>query len=416
MNILTLLKISGYVNISKRETFHDREVVINNNHIIDRTNSININNNCFKKYINYSYIFLCFICTLIIPVYSIVKSINNNDIYIFTTNLINWIFLIQFICGLILIKKNKVDIQLIKNSSNIYFSKIFIIIPIIFVLVYCILLVKNYYITFYSDIYNESSTGIKILLIITLIYEKFINYIIIFTNILIFICIFNSVKNNIKDFLASFISIIDNREKIDISTIISEFSQIKSTHKKYVESTNSMFGLLVICSLLSGYFIALRNTHQELSITQYINVIICVLLIISYFLIINKVKNNVQEIKSLINSEKFQLLYRDNSDITIQETNIDMPNQLTNLRDVVISMTGININNNLNTNENDNILLKTALTTSFNKSLSEWIIIDRKLSGNWENFQIVGFEIEDTTLLQKAVFIITSFFMLSSLV
>lgn len=55
------------------------------------------------------------------------------------------------------------------------------------------------------------------------------------------------------------------------------------------------------------------------------------------------------------------------------------------------------------------ILLRTSITTNENANELDWIILYSKLSEDWENFKVFGFEIDDATIIQKLIIVIFGF-------
>lgn len=408
-----IFRLNGYKElISKKKENDIEELELNTDgtatiHKIEQ----NINwyrKNKIRKLINIIYILFVLIIHLLTPSYILYKGIYNKDINIITSNILYILFLTQYIVGYLYVSKNNYN-KIILDNNNFKKTTIFIIISSIILTVIILLM---YLLDQYTLMYSELSSGkgiiTKTFLIIILIIEKYYSYSILLTNSVIFVEIFYHHKKNINSFLKNFEEILKETEIIDISTIIQEFSIIKTNHKKSVESLNNIFSDIIIISWISGYFIANNSLKRNIDNIHILNLSICLLIILFYIYIINSVKNSVDDIKGLVNSEKFQERYRDYTDVPLNDEL-----KINNFSDIVSKI--INNSGSISNKQQNNIILKTASMVSTNQEYTEWLIINSKLSDNWENFKIFGFDIDDSSLFQKAIFIITTFFMLSSL-
>uniref|UniRef100_A0A6C0ACN4 Gustatory receptor n=1 Tax=viral metagenome TaxID=1070528 RepID=A0A6C0ACN4_9ZZZZ len=405
MLIEHLLKLNGYFDILDKPIQSEKEVVIENG-LVEEID-ININ---FKWYqsepvrfiINIFYKFLTFGVHFILPIYSITKAINNKDVYIFTSNLINFVFLTQYIAGYRYFRKE--HFKGIKQELDLKLCYLSLILSIIMSIMYCIMLGNNVELVLYSDILKNTNLLGKIFTYFLLFIEKLYGYNVLFNNLYIFIKVFTFIDKTIENFLKDFENILESGERLEISTIIAEFSMIKSDHKYAVESINCIFSDIIIVSFISGYFVAFKSDHNEIGVTQYINVILCALTLIYYFVIINRVKNNVEDIKSLVNTEKFYKMYKENVNMN------DIGDfKIKTIKDVVKKVIGED------NSKEEEYIFRTAVTTSVNQYLSEWLIIDSKLSNEWETFTVFGFDVDDSSLLQKGLGLIVAFLMITNL-
>ena len=400
-----LLKFNGYFDIIDKPKQPDREVVIENGLVEERDVDVKLKwyqHKLSRFIINYFYKILTFAIHFVLPIYGLTKAIKHNDIYIFTSNLINFIFLTQYIAGSRYFRKD--HFKTIKQDSDLKPCYLCLILSLIVSTVYCIMLGNGIELVLYSDMRRRANLAGKVFTYFLLFFEKLYAYSVLFTNLWVFVKVFTFIDKTIENFLKDFENILESGERLEISTIISEFSIIKTDHKYAVESINCIFSDIIIVSFISGYFVAFKSNHDEIGVTQYINVVLCALSLIYYFIIINRVKNNVEDIKSLVNTEKFYKMYKENVNMNSVE---DF--KIKTIKDVVKKVVG---NDN---SKDEEYIFRTAVTTSVNQYLSEWLIIDAKLSNEWETFTVFGFDVDDSSLLQKGLGLIVAFFMITNL-
>lgn len=398
-----LSRINGYRPLIQNIENYELEVVIEDGNVVQKkklgTSWWSKRGIC-KLILNTIYIIFVVALHLTVPIYLIVNSVLKRDSHIFLSNTIQLIFIAQYFIGIMIFNKkygyivSKIDI-----SKKLY---LFILLSSIALSISMIIMIlKDVKLILYSDI----SDRFMALGIILLFIEKCFTYSVLLTNSALFFVVFNNHAKSVDSFLSEFEDILDRGDKLDISSIISEFSEIKSDHKRSVNELNCIFSMTVMISTVSAYLIVLEKDTKHIGGAQYFNISISIITILFYFYTINRVKNSVNDIKSLINSEKFQNHYREDIKIVVPETTTK---SFKDAVDKVIQR------ENITRDQEKNVIIKTGINSGINKNLSEWIIIDRKLSENWESFQIFGFDIDDATLLQKAIFLVTSFYAINN--
>ena len=59
--------------------------------------------------------------------------------------------------------------------------------------------------------------------------------------------------------------------------------------------------------------------------------------------------------------------------------------------------------------------MRLIIKISENSEGTDWIILDKKLGGEWEKFNLFGFDIDDDTLMKKIIAIICGIGMILNL-
>ena len=109
------------------------------------------------------------------------------------------------------------------------------------------------------------------------------------------------------------------------------------------------------------------------------------------------IRNKVDDISKIIGSTKFisRFLSRQKLESFTSELN---NNEIDDKSKKIDYIKDLSIRNVIKIHENAEYL--------------DWIVLNNKLNGNWDQFQILGFDIQDTVLLQKIIGIVIGFFML----
>lgn len=423
INYNIYLKLFGYRNIIDEPDNVNHEVILNKNQI-----EVTVNNNNLKWYqnkiprliLNHLYPLIITLILMWIPIYTIIKAITNNNSKIFTSNILNILFLIQYILGLLYYKKNNIDKIFEDLPFNIKIVRILYIISItisiLTTITLLLLLIFGKRIAIYSDLYNSYNMKQRVLLCILMFMEGFYTYNTLIINIFSFGIVFISHSIYISKFSEDLSIKIDNGETLEVNSISTDYQDIKYKYKLSIESWNNMFSSLTIFGLIGLYFIVTDYKTNMIGISQIINIIFITLADIVYLYVINKVNNSIDDIKDIISQPKFINSFRNLAH------NEDITDVFSNVEDIVIN---INKYKNIDVYKKDiaeinneirkaveyikNMTIRCLAKGYENSFSNEWQILNDQLAQEWASFSIAGFEINDLSLAKKAIGIFISF-------
>lgn len=406
-----LLSINGYREIIS-ETYDDKIEIIDQGdelpiRIDTEKNKPWYKKNPYIRIINIMYTVFIICIRALIPIYTIYKTIYNKDISILTMNFTYYIFIVQYVAGYLYFKHYHFDDMI--NKYEINSNKIVLfncLISLALVIIVCAVVEYDGKFILFSELFSSEKIVTVVFTYLLLIIEKFISYLALITNMSAFISVIISHKREIDNFLSEFKNKLDSPIKIDINTIMIEFSSIKSAHSKSIDHLNLIFTSLITMCVLSAYFLLLKSP-RDISVVHYINITISLICILAYLYIINQLKQVVTDIKRITNSTRFISAYCENC------LNLDVNEEKINNWSILVKKM-MNTGDGLSEQER-NLSLKIYISSVVNTNLLEWTVINTKLSDNWNSFQFFGFTVDDTVLLQRTVFIIGSFFMLSNI-
>lgn len=411
------LKLCGYrglINKSKNEIVHN--ITINDDIIHNSVRHLSVNWYEVDKYryaINYTYITFIVLLLLWFPIYAIIVAIINKDIRILTSHFSSILFLVQFVLGLKYYQTQHFDktysSREIKDEYKIeHFYTGSIILAIISTVVDIILIVLELRTSLYTKMYNELGTISKVFIIILLGLNKMYAYITFFVNIINFSFIFIDHSDKAIKFGQKLDIKVNNLENLNINTIITDYQELKNNHCESVEKWNDSFSSLTLMGIIVLYFVSINYGSKYADYIEYLNCVYFVIADVIYLLTINKVKNGVKTIMSIINTPKFINNYKTNS--TMDDINDPMYSI-----DDIESAKPISDKNNDVLKYVKTMIFRVMIKSHENNFANEWQILNSKLHQEWENFSIFGFELKDSSLAKKAVALLTAFFMASHL-
>lgn len=398
-----LMKLNGYYYIYNIKDVQINQITEEDGEIKDIIITKK-NRTLSRMIVNILYIAFIFILHNFIPIFIIYNSIHQNDIREFTQKLTYFIHPTQYYAGIIYFNKNHFTEFIKYSDCNIKRLCILAItLSLITSLISLILLFSTKInITFFRNILTDR-TEINFLIGIFILVEKFINHISLITNILVFISIIHHHTEKTRKFYDEFESILSSN--ITLQSILISFSKLKSEHAQSIQNLNTMFTLLITFSVLSGYFILIYNEISDKIL--YFIITMSMLCIMIYLYLIHRLKESVGDIKKITNSTNFLSKYINE----IEELNLDEHENLDSpknkFKEIALKLS------KKNTYEYQDI--KIYMASIINKNLTEWQIINTKLSDDWESFTLFGFDVDDTTIFQRLIFLIGVFFMVQNI-
>jgi len=404
------LKWLGLINILNNSTKFKSEIKKPNNIIIDVDSELNLkissnnNSNKFKYYkliVNYIYIsfITCLLCWKF--VYSIYLTRNKHNWKYLTSNIFDFAFILQYIFAILYYNEhfnnvNNKKSDYIKIINFLLLLSSFISITISIVSILC--LVLNVNLVIYSDIYNNIDLKYKILFTILIFFSKFYSYNILLVNALTFSIIFITLSIEIGEYSEKLVNDIEkSTNDLTIESILKEYTELKSNHTKSVQKMNKLFSSITILGILNVYYITNNFNSNFVDILHYIQIFIFLLVEVIYIISMSIIRNKVDDISKIIGSTKFisRFLSRQKLESFTSELN---NNEIDDKSKKIDYIKDLSIRNVIKIHENAEYL--------------DWIVLNNKLNGNWDQFQILGFDIQDTVLLQKIIGIVIGFFML----
>jgi len=457
------LRLSGFKwLIDTKEPIKNKNTIVID---IEKDGNVNLNQrdsigSCFdniyvKNTINFFH-FLIIISFIIWPcIATIITSDRKDDIKIITSNTFSFLVLIQYILGCIYFRCSHFMkiIQLSNNSDNLLKKSFYsaLIISFLLAILSIILLGMDYKINIYSDLYKDVDNGGKVGVMMLLFVEKFYSYYIFSINTIIFAVVMIVQSAEVDNFYELLKGKIENGEIFDISTVMNEYLRIKNNHGEIVDKLNSIFSSLTSIGIVNAYFVVVNFRTEYIGALQYINSAWVILIEIVYIYVMIQVKESVEDIIKLLDSPRFVELYFrqynmddfelfDSSNKGIRNTDmksikLDNLNIINNNRKSFTSSFSKDIfKSSLNTktiynkikhvNKNQQnsfdyiakdmnmlkeITLRAMIICQENSAVSYWNAIETKLKDPFKSFSILGYDMDDTTLLQQGFTLIVGF-------
>lgn len=421
------LKLFGFWDlVSERNEIKSNqkiEIVIDGENIA--TKRINSNTSLYHKpkirgFVNWSYTLLVFSIISWLGAYALIKAVVEQDPKYVTSNLFTYLFVTQYFTGWKYFAKTHF-VDIIKDSGK---NKNYVMIPfvlsmfisVVLVIVTTIFLVTGTSINIYSDLYDNHDGVWKGLIICLMILEKFYSYNIFFINTVAFTMILVIQSEKIVNFAAKLNTMVDNLEEFLISDVITDFLTIKGEYGKTVTNFNDMFSSLTVLGVLGAYFTSINHHNTEfVGALQYMNSGCFVIIECVYIYAVSKVKRSIGEINGVINSPKFATTYLGriqmeelgNADITTHRDRNGRTNSMV-IMDAIESL-----------NERDSYIEKLTLRTMIKihetTQMNDWLGLNSKLTQEWETFTLLGFVIDDTTLITRGLTMTAGYFMATNL-
>ncbi len=259
------------------------------------------------------FILIILFCECLHP---IISAAINKNIQFFTASFFSYMFLTQFIFGVLLYKNDYYKVILDKihfNNYNMYVNTAYICGFIIALILAVVPIFTTGYII---NIYDLSNYNIyaRIFLTVYIVTNRLYSYNIFFANGIIFALLMYLHCCEIKNYKKSLESMVDeNIMDLNISSTIKEYTDIKGMYADSVINTNNMCASIIIFGLLGCYFTLINIKNENNDIYSYIDAVCSLLIQIIYIMSISIITNTVNDIKSLIDSPKFVAIFLNRS-------------------------------------------------------------------------------------------------------
>lgn len=398
-----ILKIFGLYNLLKYSTNTDMVIDVKNGNakINIQDDSANIFDKIiyskpFRVFINYAYKFfiLCIIGWQ--PVYSIVWTSIQQDGQIFMINLFQFMFLSQFILGILFYRTKYFEKTLKKIIlANKLYLKIAISITLFLILSLIVISMtlfgKGYLIINYDTIYANANTIEQYIIWSLLPLEKFYCYGIFMVNLLIFSFILLTHTRKIYNLKTDIKKRIEEQNLMTIDDIISTYNNYRYQHSICVDHLNMNYAVMTIFGLFELYFIVSNYQNGIFGIMNYIELGMFILVELIYLYSIHKIRKVIDSINELIMSPKFYMKYLESINFANIEGEIyDEDDDLEK-----------NLNKILEYN------LRISIKSEETRSNVDWIKLKFTLNEPWASFNILGVNISDSSIIQQFLLLIT---------
>ena len=425
----TILKINGFIPLIVSENANaDNEelktIVVT---VDDATNDVdqhivNKHNVWYKnKYIRNPINMIYMACVLLIiswpSVYQIIKAIVDSDIRFITANIYSYMYLIQFILGMIYFRKKHFRLSLTYMEQYQVYLTVFcvagIVISLVLSIVSFVLLITGLNINIYSMAYYGSSDTVRSFLAIAIFTNKMYSFSSFFANVVAFSSIFIMHSFRIKKFSDGLEELTNTKFNLTIQSIIKDFTELKEYHTKSVNKLNNLFSAITIFGIISCYFTFLYQNTSFVGIDTYIDTCCFIVIEAVYIISISRTKASASDISDIINTTTFSDLFlsKYNFEVIIGDTYDNYKKNLdTMIRDRVLET-----DNGKKINFIKELSLRSVISLTESNASIDWIILNDKLNADWSSFQIFGFKIDDSNLIKQLLTIIVGFFMLSNI-
>lgn len=432
------LKLYGLKNIiANYSTLEDSQFEINldddgdlNTKVI--SDPIKFIRHWYVRYIlNYSYCLLIFCILAWELIYVFYKTIS--DISYLELNIFRILNIVQFILGIyyyqtqhfknIMIKYKKYDLYIILGFL------LGLTISILMIVIYLILIIFGINMNIYSELYDMSNIYGKIVLCILFALDIFYGFNIAFSNLLIIssILIINSIK--LKKYSEKLNSYVENiTEELTIDSIIREYTVLKNSHSEVIENLNNIFASITVLGIIHSYFVLIKYDYYLTGINNYIEIAYLVFIELIYVFSIIRVRKSINMILGIINTPQFFSLFLSKVKFKVYDEVKDDSNSKKTSMPLILDIkendgktleresTIIDIEdfetNNDKINRIKDLSLRTMIKGHENGLSLDWIILSTKLSTDWDTFEVLGFPIDDATIIEQLVAIIIGLLMI----
>ena len=408
--------------------------------------------NTFRAIINNAYRIFILLLLLFECIYPIIEAGIYATSQFFTSSIFPYMYLSQYVFGLTfyggIFYENDFYDKAMKRISE-YHKLAFVLYVICSIIATVGSLVAIIIVIFgdglYTGLYKEISLGPRILLLIYVVLNRFYSYSIFLINAVTFSSLLYAHSDEIKIFKKKLEEVIEESiSELNISTTIQEYVELKEYYGETVRYSNNIFTSITIFGIIGTYFAIINYGAGFNYIFMYIDLVGYLILQVVYVISINKIKNVVGDIKQLVESSKFISLILHRSDFADVHGDV-----YDNYKTQNVGKLGVSDNLNKNglktpiaqTKRNDRlglgessprrqsfhkrIIIETREQVSndqdFNKKIDliknitfrsmiisnesatslDWTILNNKLSDPWEHFIVVGFEIDDSQMMQQ---------------
>ena len=387
--IYNILKCLGYYNKSF-ETHDDDDMFIYD----DSGFNINLvgepepNHNPHTKCI-YLYNFIIISILSWGLIYSLYIVIANKDWPYLYKSAFRLFILVQYIIGMIYFKSNHIISKFHKHNKLVAKTRIALIISFVCVFVLCItnifLIIYDKNIFIYSSIYSMNKLGSIFLHLV----ETFYSYLSFFTNTSIFVITMvyhryrlTYYKNNLTTYADSSISLAQK-----INSIITEYSNLKEDHNYTIKKLSPFFIALSIGGIVHSYCMALLYTDYTISVSEILNTVMLLIILIIYIYSFQIVANSLVDINSIVNSPIFI-----NNCIRKNVSEKELPTVL---------------NNQITNEQIYNIVVQSYITNVESSEFESWLMLTHIIKQPWEYFSLFGLiEMNGSNMVQKLISIL----------
>jgi len=414
MNICKkIIKITSMINIFKKKKNNKTNIIITiQNDIINEEyiNKKTCDKNIIKSTTNILYKIL--ICTILMwpIILMIVYAVIRKEIKYITSNIFQFLPICQYIIGSLYYSSNHYNNCLKRNIDNIkYIIMSYMLslgISIIIFVTIIVLMTCGSNLSIFKELATHTNLVGFIFVILATAFHSFFSYLIILINLITFGLIFIAHSIEISKYYEKLDKFVDkNPDELSLESITREHAETKSYHGASVDKLNNLFSSITIIGFIGSYYVILYYNTKYTSIYNYMFLATFIIIELLYIYSINKVKSAVSDISKLMSSEKIISRYL----------------SVVNFKDMVTSTGSVNVEDN--NDSNDNVLTgqlshiieistRTAIRVNENMRSLAWHTLQKKLSEEWDCFNICGFDIDDATILNKLITIIVGFLML----
>lgn len=195
-------------------------------------------------------------------------------------------------------------------------------------------------------------------------------------SIIIFFVIFYTLSIYVRD-----CQTIINRENFSIPTICQQFIEIRHKYGASVKNLNIILSSNISCNFISVYLMIINlansNSIDMLTIRSSIYFFLS---IIAFHFIITNIYDNIDEIKSIIDNNRYIRLFLERKKETYN-LNIELSEL-----------------NNYNINE---LNFKNYLLEIENGDSIDWMILNNVTNQKWKSFEVFGFELNNNDIIIK---------------
>lgn len=375
--------------------------------------------------VNGIYRFIIFSILVFGCVYPIIVSgLAHNAMY-FASSSFTYMYLTQYIFGIFLHTGNHYEMMFEKLNKTKYIAYVDLVFLMIFFVSLCItiipIFVPGYEIVLY-EITGNSVVAYVILVIYMIVY-RLLAYNIIFANGLLFVSSLYIHCKEIDGYEKILKHNIDeNLMEINISSTIKEYTEIKDHYGESVVKYNNIFASIIIFGFIGYYFLFLGINTKYNDVFTYIDGVVCFVFQFAYIFAISRITKNIGDIKDSIDSSKFVAIFLNKSEFvnlhgdTYDDYNKELVVENKSPLSKILSSrrmgkNAIVIDNIERVNENDdvskkidyikNVGMRGMVSSIENGIILDWIALNTKLTEPWKRFVVLGFEINDSQLIQQ---------------
>lgn len=332
-----------------------------------------------KKIVNILYKTFVIMVISWYALYCISISIRDKNMSPILANLYSMLFAVQYYFGYSYynsdIYKHIVTKYNVFSTHHAKVSTVIMSITLIMASVTTSLIGSGVNMSIYSIIYNSSKDDVgKCFFLIFMFIDRFYSYGILMTNMVIFIIIMFIHKGNIRSFYHTLEHKISSDDDIKIETIGFDFNAVKYEYSTTIESMNGIFSSVTIIGITGLFFIAL-DVSDNVGVLQYIHAGMFAVIEILYFYAITVVKNTIGNISKFVTTNKFAQRYFVTNDTM-----------------------------NLNSEGLNDMVTIIVINTQDINQRERWKALKDLLFEQWDSFNVLGFDIDDTTIIQRGFF------------